>query len=94
MNITEEGNGDRGAMPSAKRRSSKKGRKRKRKGRASGKSDELAKETHDHDSGPQWRDPAMKIDLAKAYIDMGDAERARHILDELLQHWHRREEAS
>jgi hypothetical protein len=89
--ITGE-NGDQEGMPSAKRRGSKKGRKRKRKARASGKSDELAKETHDR--GPQWRDPAMKIDLAKAYIDMGDAERARHILDELLQHWHRGEGAN
>lgn len=37
----------------------------------------------------QWRDPAIKIDLAKAYIDMGDPERARHILDEVLARWHR-----
>jgi Tfp pilus assembly protein FimV len=37
----------------------------------------------------QWRDPAIKIDLAKAYIDMGDAERARHILDEVLKSWNR-----
>lgn len=37
----------------------------------------------------QWRDPAIKIDLAKAYIDMGDPERARHILDEVLASWHR-----
>ncbi len=37
----------------------------------------------------QWRDPAIKIDLAKAYIDMGDPERARHILDEVLTNWRR-----
>ncbi len=35
----------------------------------------------------QWRNPATKIDLAKAYIEMGDAERARHLLDEVLENW-------
>ena len=43
----------------------------------------------DGDRRRQWRDPAIKIDLAKAYIDMGDPERARHILDEVLANWQR-----
>lgn len=37
----------------------------------------------------QWKDPAAKIDLAKAYIDMGDAERARSILNDVLDQWNR-----
>ncbi|HEX9628209.1 MAG TPA: FimV/HubP family polar landmark protein [Acidiferrobacterales bacterium] len=32
----------------------------------------------------QWDETATKLDLAKAYIDMGDAEGARSILDEVL----------
>lgn len=32
---------------------------------------------------PQWDETATKLDLAKAYIDMGDAEGARSILDEV-----------
>ena len=32
----------------------------------------------------QWDEAATKLDLAKAYIDMGDAEGARSILDEVL----------
>lgn len=35
----------------------------------------------------QWKEPSSKIDLAKAYIAMGDAERARSILDEVLEEW-------
>ncbi len=35
----------------------------------------------------QWKEPGTKIDLAKAYIAMGDAERARSILDEVLEEW-------
>ncbi|MFQ5760841.1 MAG: FimV/HubP family polar landmark protein, partial [Acidiferrobacterales bacterium] len=35
----------------------------------------------------QWKEPGSKIDLAKAYIAMGDAERARSILDEVLEEW-------
>jgi pilus assembly protein FimV len=31
-----------------------------------------------------WDETATKLDLAKAYIDMGDAEGARSILDEVL----------
>lgn len=34
---------------------------------------------------PQWDETATKLDLAKAYIDMGDAEGARSILDEVLE---------
>ena len=33
---------------------------------------------------PQWDETATKLDLAKAYIDMGDGEGARSILDEVL----------
>ncbi len=32
----------------------------------------------------QWDETATKLDLAKAYIDMGDAEGARSILDEVM----------
>jgi pilus assembly protein FimV len=32
----------------------------------------------------QWDETATKLDLAKAYVDMGDAEGARSILDEVL----------
>ncbi|MFV1992791.1 MAG: FimV/HubP family polar landmark protein, partial [Acidiferrobacterales bacterium] len=32
----------------------------------------------------QWDETATKLDLARAYIDMGDAEGARSILDEVL----------
>lgn len=35
-------------------------------------------------SSPQWDETATKLDLAKAYIDMGDAEGARSILDEVM----------
>jgi pilus assembly protein FimV len=38
-------------------------------------------------SSSQWKAPSTKIDLAKAYIAMGDAERARNILDEVLEEW-------
>ncbi len=33
---------------------------------------------------PGWDETATKLDLAKAYIDMGDAEGARSILDEVM----------
>lgn len=33
---------------------------------------------------PQWDEVATKLDLARAYIDMGDSEGARSILDEVL----------
>ena len=33
---------------------------------------------------PQWDETATKLDLARAYIDMGDAEGARSILDEVM----------
>ncbi|MFQ6023236.1 MAG: FimV/HubP family polar landmark protein [Acidiferrobacterales bacterium] len=55
-------------------------RKRKRKAKGDDAGCEDAKQE-------QWRKPASKIDLAKAYIDMGDAERARHLLDEVLENW-------
>jgi len=32
----------------------------------------------------QWDETATKLDLAKAYIDMGDAEGARSILQEVM----------
>ncbi len=87
MDLIEENNGDQQSAPSTKAGASKKNGKRKRKPRASTKTKGPAEGAQG--KGPQWRDPAKKIDLAKAYIDMGDAERARHILDEVLQHWDR-----
>ena len=33
---------------------------------------------------PQWDEAATKLDLAKAYIDMGDADGARSILQEVM----------
>ena len=36
------------------------------------------------DDSQQWDETATKLDLAKAYVDMGDAEGARSILDEVL----------
>jgi len=33
---------------------------------------------------PGWDETATKLDLAKAYIDMGDSEGARSILDEVM----------
>lgn len=47
---------------------------------------DTAVETAASDEGQlqQWDETATKLDLAKAYIDMGDAEGARSILDEVL----------
>ena len=39
-----------------------------------------AGETHD----PRWHDVATKLDLAKAYVEMGDAAGAREILKEVI----------
>lgn len=89
MDMIEGKDFDERSEPSARPRASRKGGKRKRKTKASAKSKEATAEGHT--KGTQWRDPATKIDLAKAYIDMGDPERARHILDEVLAHWHRRQ---
>lgn len=36
------------------------------------------------DDSQQWDETATKLDLARAYVDMGDAEGARSILDEVL----------
>jgi pilus assembly protein FimV len=36
------------------------------------------------DSVPGWDETATKLDLAKAYIDMGDSEGARSILEEVI----------
>ena len=33
---------------------------------------------------PGWDETTTKLDLAKAYIDMGDSEGARSILDEVI----------
>ncbi len=38
----------------------------------------------DGESSAQWDEAATKLDLAKAYIDMGDAEGARSILQEVM----------
>ena len=44
-------------------------------------------ETSDMDLGAQeqWDDAATKLDLARAYIDMGDKAGARSIIDEVLK---------
>jgi len=44
----------------------------------------IATETADEASLPGWDETATKLDLAKAYIDMGDSEGARSILDEVM----------
>lgn len=36
-------------------------------------------------TGQHWNAAATKLDLARAYIDMGDVEGARAILDEILK---------
>lgn len=87
MDVIEANNSDQHGASATKTRAPKKNGKRKRKSASSAKSKDLASDAQG--KGDQWRDPAKRIDLAKAYIDMGDAERARHILDEVLQHWHR-----
>jgi FimV-like protein len=85
MDASAGKNGDEQSPPASRPRLSKKGGKR---GRAASKQNSVVSPDARGKAG-QWHDPARKIDLAKAYIDMGDAERARHILDEVLQHWHR-----
>jgi len=40
-------------------------------------------EVGDSGSADQWDEAATKLDLAKAYIDMGDAEGAKSILEEV-----------
>lgn len=44
----------------------------------------LADATTGSEDAQQWDETATKLDLAKAYVDMGDAEGARSILDEVL----------
>ena len=44
----------------------------------------LAEATTGSEDAQQWDETATKLDLAKAYVDMGDAEGARSILDEVL----------
>lgn len=46
--------------------------------------DELSSAVTGDGATQQWDETATKLDLAKAYIDMGDAEGARSILDEVL----------
>jgi len=66
----------------------------KRSGNKNGKSTKSSVpeggEQEDKSSSP-WKEPSTKIDLAKAYIAMGDAERARSILDEVLEEWDSRD---
>ncbi|MFQ5994231.1 MAG: FimV/HubP family polar landmark protein [Acidiferrobacterales bacterium] len=45
---------------------------------------EAPADTGPTDDSQQWDETATKLDLAKAYVDMGDAEGARSILDEVL----------
>jgi pilus assembly protein FimV len=45
---------------------------------------EAAAPAGDGEGSAQWDEAATKLDLAKAYIDMGDAEGARSILQEVM----------
>jgi pilus assembly protein FimV len=65
----------------------KPGKRSRHKGGKSKKSSVQEGGEQDGKSSPQWREPSTKIDLAKAYIAMGDTERARSILDEVLEEW-------
>jgi Tfp pilus assembly protein FimV len=87
MDAIEGKNGSEQNESSKGSRTPKKATKRKRKTKSSARSKKVVADGAARER--QWRDPAIKIDLAKAYIDMGDPERARHILDEVLAHWHR-----
>jgi FimV-like protein len=64
----------------------KKKAKRTRKGKRKRKSGS-GDATHSEGAGQQWKDPAAKIDLAKAYIDRGDPEHARSLLEDVLKNW-------
>lgn len=48
-----------------------------------GKEEPVAAAAEGGDS-PQWDETATKLDLARAYVDMGDSEGARSILDEVM----------
>ena len=66
----------------------------KRSGNKNGKSKKSSVQEdgeQEDKSSSQWKEPSTKIDLAKAYIAMGDAERARSILDEVLEEWNSRD---
>ena len=47
-------------------------------------SEAVGTEDADVDSDDNWDEAATKLDLAKAYIDMGDADGAKSILDEVM----------
>lgn len=64
----------------------KKSHKRSRKGRRKKKST-TEENTQSKEAKQAWKDPAAKIDLAKAYIDRGDPEHARSLLDDVLKNW-------
>ncbi|GMQ90521.1 MAG: hypothetical protein BMS9Abin10_0909 [Gammaproteobacteria bacterium] len=64
---------------------SKKMGKRSRKGKRKQKPD--SRKAARSQVARQWKDPAAKIDLAKAYIDRGDAEHARTLLNDVLKNW-------
>lgn len=46
--------------------------------------EDTAVATAESEDSQQWDETATKLDLAKAYIDMGDADGARSILDEVM----------
>jgi pilus assembly protein FimV len=46
--------------------------------------EDTAVATAENEDSQQWDETATKLDLAKAYIDMGDADGARSILDEVM----------
>ena len=70
----------------------------RKSGKRPGNKNDKSKKSSVQDGGEQgdkpsspWKEPSTKIDLAKAYIAMGDAERARSILDEVLEEWNSRD---
>ncbi|MFQ5993880.1 MAG: FimV/HubP family polar landmark protein [Acidiferrobacterales bacterium] len=76
---------EQGRSPGKKKSRKKDRRAARGKGRAKPKGSTQSVDNAKQGNPPKLKDPAVKIDLAKAYIDMGDAERARTILDDMLK---------
>ena len=49
--------------------------------------------THDKDKSTPWNEAAVKIDLAKAYLEMEDKEFARRILEEVVHDGNQEQQA-
>jgi pilus assembly protein FimV len=45
----------------------------------------LGESSADHSDNPKWQEMATKLDLAKAYLDIGDRVGAQELLDEVIQ---------